>query len=131
MLAPDLTRSDAVDFARHIPLNDEPAWEAAVDLVRGPFLDGFALPSSTEFDSWQSLMQQQVERHTLAALSRLVTAKTAAAARATLDPKQQQLPDEVDEVLGTTVATWDTNDENSAQSYLETAVQLAQQYGYL
>ncbi len=79
-LNPDLIRSDAVDFTRHMAANDEPAWEAAVDLVRGPFLDGFSLPSSYEFDSWLSIMQQQIERHYLAALSRLVTSKTAAAA---------------------------------------------------
>jgi DNA-binding SARP family transcriptional activator len=79
LLNPDLVTSDAVDFSRHIAVNDESAWEASVALVRGPFLDGFALPTSYEFDSWLSTRQQQYERHYLTALSRLVTAKKAVA----------------------------------------------------
>ncbi len=54
-----------------------------------------------------------------------------AAARAMLDSKQQQLPDEVDEVLGAAAAAWEACDETAAQSSLATAVKLAQQYGYL
>ncbi len=79
LLNPELAKSDALDFARHIAMDDESAWETAVNLVRGPFLDGFALPGSHEFDGWLFAMQQQIERRYLAALSKLVTAKTAVA----------------------------------------------------
>ena len=60
LLNSDLATSDSVEFARHIALNDESAWEAAVGLVHGPFLEGFALPSSPEFDMWLLTMQQQL-----------------------------------------------------------------------
>jgi predicted DCC family thiol-disulfide oxidoreductase YuxK len=58
-------------------------------------------------------------------------ADAVAAARAMLDSKQQQLPDEVDEVLEMAVAVWQSNDETTARSRLETAAELAAQYGYL
>ena len=43
--------------------------------MRGPFLDGFALPDNIEFDSWLSARRQQQERAYLILLSRLVAEK--------------------------------------------------------
>ncbi len=79
LLNPELTTSDTLDFSQHIAINDESAWEAAAALVRGPFLDGFALSGSYEFDNWLSTFQQKIERRYLTALSNLVAAKSAAA----------------------------------------------------
>ena len=58
-------------------------------------------------------------------------ADAAAAAQSMLDPEQQQLADEVEEALGTAVEAWEAKDETAARSYLETAVDLASQIGYL
>ena len=77
LLNQDLSAVDAVDFVRLSTEDNHLAWETAVDLVRGPFLDGFALPGSSEYDRWLSLMQQQFEQQHLGLLSKLVAAKTA------------------------------------------------------
>jgi hypothetical protein len=58
-------------------------------------------------------------------------ADAVAAARAMLHPKQQLLPDEIDEVLESAVAAWDAGDEAAADDFLKTAVELATQHGYL
>jgi predicted ATPase/DNA-binding SARP family transcriptional activator len=44
----------------------------AVQLYKGPFLHGFSLPASTEFDAWVSQEQQHWERRYLDALAALV-----------------------------------------------------------
>ncbi|MBC8163691.1 MAG: hypothetical protein H7Z42_20990 [Roseiflexaceae bacterium] len=49
----------------------------AVDLYSGPFLDGFSLPASLEFDSWAEQERRSWERRYLDALALLVDAYTA------------------------------------------------------
>ncbi len=44
----------------------------AVDLYRGPFLDGFLLPNCTEFEHWVSTVQSTFERFYLEALDSLI-----------------------------------------------------------
>jgi DNA-binding SARP family transcriptional activator len=51
--------------------------ERAVDLYRGPFLDGFYLPGCMEFEHWMSQECIALEKIYLDALSRLVEAKAA------------------------------------------------------
>lgn len=46
--------------------------EHAVGLVRGPFLEGFSLPDSEEFEDWQRSVEQEVERSLESTLRRLV-----------------------------------------------------------
>jgi hypothetical protein len=58
-------------------------------------------------------------------------AEAVAAARAMLHPKQQLLPDEIDNVLKSAVTAWDAGDEAAAGDFLKTAVELATQLGYL
>ena len=53
------------------------------------------------------------------------------AARAMLDPGQQQLPTEVEDLLSSAVYAWGANNETVAQSHLESTAQLASLYGYL
>ena len=50
---------------------------------------------------------------------------------ASLDLKPVHLADDLDGGLNRAISAWEANDEITAQSYLATAVQLAQQYGYL
>jgi DNA-binding SARP family transcriptional activator/tetratricopeptide (TPR) repeat protein len=78
-LVSDLAKSDALAFASLVGAGTESALEEAVALVRGPFLDGFALPESSEFDLWLTTMQQHYERQYLAVLAELVALKAAAA----------------------------------------------------
>jgi len=51
--------------------------QQAVNLRRGPFLAGFSLPGSPEFEAWASLEGQVWERKYLEALSGLIEAYTA------------------------------------------------------
>ncbi|UCG22855.1 MAG: AAA family ATPase [Chloroflexota bacterium] len=74
-LSPQLATSDAFAFFRFAAQEDGRAWEEAVSLVGGPFLDGVALSESPDFDSWQTAMQQRVEREYLRMLTRLVSSK--------------------------------------------------------
>jgi predicted ATPase/DNA-binding SARP family transcriptional activator len=48
------------------------ALQEAVDLARGPFLEGFALSGSPEFEEWAAQERQSWERRTQAALAALV-----------------------------------------------------------
>lgn len=48
------------------------ALQQAIDLYRGPFLAGFSLPGSPEFETWASLERQVWERQYLEALSALM-----------------------------------------------------------
>jgi DNA-binding SARP family transcriptional activator len=73
-----------------------PALRAATDLVRGPFLAGFSLRDSPEFDDWRATRATAVDRTVGALLDRLATAaeaagdlvaaRAAAARRIDLDP---------------------------------------------
>jgi DNA-binding SARP family transcriptional activator/tetratricopeptide (TPR) repeat protein len=47
------------------------AWEEAVDLYRGPFLDGFHVSGSVEFEEWAGIERQRLERACARALERL------------------------------------------------------------
>ena len=47
-------------------------WEEALALYRGEFMDGFSLPDSPEFEQWQLQNREQLKRHALETLQRLV-----------------------------------------------------------
>lgn len=64
---PDLIQLDPA----HIQ-TDTVAFANAVDLYTGPFLDGFSLPASAEFDSWVIQERQSWARRYLDALTILV-----------------------------------------------------------
>lgn len=49
-------------------------WEAAVDLYRGDFMDGFSLADSPAFDEWVLLNREHEKRRLLETLGRLVDA---------------------------------------------------------
>ncbi len=76
-LSPRRVWSDALAFER---LCDPPrgegrapdALQRAVDLYRGPFLAGFSLPGSPEFEAWAALERQVWERRYLETLSALI-----------------------------------------------------------
>lgn len=90
--APDLVvaHEDQIDLRRHCLWTDtqafadlHAAWSArgdiaclrqAEDLCRGPFLDGFYLPDSPEFDAWLSLERERWTRLALQTLSALIDA---------------------------------------------------------
>ena len=74
-LNPDLSGSDVLTFAELAHSADMALWEEAVTLYRGPFLSGFSLSNSREFDAWQSQQQYAFERRFLAALNKLIAAK--------------------------------------------------------
>jgi predicted ATPase/DNA-binding SARP family transcriptional activator len=64
----------------------------AVRQYRGPFLDGFALPDSAEFEAWATLERQSWERRYLDALAVLVDGYAAAGAyQEAIDAAQQAL----------------------------------------
>ncbi|MDF1503502.1 BTAD domain-containing putative transcriptional regulator, partial [Roseisolibacter sp. H3M3-2] len=46
----------------------------AAALYQGPFLDGFYLPGSTEFEQWSSMQRQRLEDRAVGALDRLARA---------------------------------------------------------
>lgn len=54
-----------------------------------------------------------------------------AAARAMLDPNQQQLPDEVEDVLETVISAWEAGQVTAVQDHLGTAVEIAARFGFL
>ena len=94
ILDPDRVWSDTVAFEQlcatpdgEIRLLQEGgflnALQQAVDLYRGPFLAGFSLSSSPEFEAWASLEQQVLERRYLETLSALIEDY---AARSEYDP---------------------------------------------
>ncbi|MGZ8491941.1 MAG: AfsR/SARP family transcriptional regulator, partial [Gemmatirosa sp.] len=60
--------------------------ERAVGLYQGPFLDGFFLPGSAEFEQWASSHRQRLEDRVAGALERLArTAEESGELRAALD----------------------------------------------
>jgi DNA-binding SARP family transcriptional activator len=75
-LDPARVESDTAQFARLCAFDDVAAWEKAVALYGGRYLDGFSLPDSSEFDQWLGQAQRRHERDYLGALRRLTTAKT-------------------------------------------------------
>jgi DNA-binding SARP family transcriptional activator len=66
---------DVVDFNAALARGDE---RAAVGLYGGPFLDGFFLKGSPEFDQWAAEARARFARACLAALEALAEAATAA-----------------------------------------------------
>ena len=69
-LDPDHTWSDTAAFEQ---LSAQPGHlKQAVDLYRGPFLDGFSLSQSPEFEIWAALERQTWERRYLEALAALI-----------------------------------------------------------
>jgi DNA-binding SARP family transcriptional activator len=54
------------------PAGHTEALRQTIDLYRGPFLAGFSLPTSPEFEAWAALEQSSWERHYLEALAALV-----------------------------------------------------------
>ena len=75
-LDPDRTWSDTVLFERLCtasgPVARAEVLQQAVDLYRGPFLSGFSLPSSPEFEMWVTAQRQTWERRYLETLAVLV-----------------------------------------------------------
>jgi tetratricopeptide (TPR) repeat protein len=53
------------------------------------------------------------------------------AAEAMLDPLQQRLPDKLDTALESAVYSWNQQDDENTRQFLEQAVQLAKERGYL
>ncbi len=76
----DLVWSDTAEFVRLTARADPPArdqvLQQAVNLSRGPFLDGFALPDCPEFEAWIDAERRTWERRTLDTLAALVEAYT-------------------------------------------------------
>ncbi len=75
-LEPDRIWSDAVAFERLCETSNgqerTEALQQAVDLYRGPFLDGFSLPGNAEIDAWASSERRGFERLYLQAASALI-----------------------------------------------------------
>jgi predicted ATPase/DNA-binding SARP family transcriptional activator len=76
-----LAWADTVAYERLIataaPRERAKALQQAADLVRGPFMDGFALPDRPEFDDWAAQERQIWERRTLETLAALIEHHTA------------------------------------------------------
>lgn len=64
--------ADVADF--EIAVDAEP--QAALTLYRGPFLDGFFLPGSAEFEQWASAQRARLEAEALRAVERLAESAT-------------------------------------------------------
>lgn len=83
-LNPELAWSDTASFlrlARMSPASDRPAaLTAALDLHRGPLLDGFALADCPEFEAWLDSERQVWERRVDETLAALIEAHTVARA---------------------------------------------------
>lgn len=76
-LDPALTWSDAAAFERLRTVGTPDALQQAVDLYRGPFLSGFSLGSSPEFESWAVSERQALEHRYLVALATLLEERMA------------------------------------------------------
>src|SRR5262245_2827703 len=81
-LNPQAVWSDTTAFARLIGTVDRQrrpaALTEALDLYRGPFLDGFALPDCPEFEVWLDLERSAWERRVDDVLTAVVEAATVA-----------------------------------------------------
>jgi DNA-binding SARP family transcriptional activator len=77
-LDPDLAWSDtgALEQLRTAQQPPGAARQQTVDLYRGPFLDGFSLPDSPEYETWMMLERQTWERRYLEALAILIDEAT-------------------------------------------------------
>jgi DNA-binding SARP family transcriptional activator len=80
-LDPHRVWSDAAAFIR-LRATPEPqrptkAHQQALDLYRGPFLTGFSLPNSPEFEAWVAMERQSLERLYLEALVSMIEEQTA------------------------------------------------------
>ena len=73
-LNPDVIGTDVGEFEDAL---DAGAWEAAVRLYTGPFLDGFFLRDAPEFERWADDQRLRLEKRCLEAIRTL--ARTAAA----------------------------------------------------
>jgi predicted ATPase/DNA-binding SARP family transcriptional activator len=84
LLDPSQVQSDTVAFAQAIALAVRRAelepLAAAVNLYAGPFLHGFSLPASVEFDAWVTQERQHWERRYLDSLATLVDGYAASGA---------------------------------------------------
>jgi serine/threonine-protein kinase len=75
--------SDVQEFEAALAEDD---LERAVALYQGPFLDGFFLPGSSEFEQWASTQRQRLEDRVVGALERLArTAEEAGELRAAME----------------------------------------------
>ena len=73
-LNPDAISSDAADFEDALDRGD---FEAAVGLYRGPFLDGFHVADSVEFETWAAAERSRLAGRYGDALTRLAVASDA------------------------------------------------------
>lgn len=74
-LDPRRVVSDTVAFIRAL---EQPggSLQPAVDFYRGPFLDGFSMPDSPEFEMWAGFERETLQRSYLEALVELIEART-------------------------------------------------------
>ena len=77
-LADDGVRVDLAELERLARSDGRRSLAAAADLARGPFLAGFNLRDSVDFDDWRAGRAVAVERTVLGVLDRLATANQAA-----------------------------------------------------
>lgn len=72
LLQPQFVWSDSANFLRLVGIRQEPLTisdaEKAVALYRGPFLDAFALDSSSEYEAWVTIQRAMLEKLYLSAL---------------------------------------------------------------
>ncbi len=113
LLNPDRLQTDTVAFADALTLATQGGTlTALVDAVQrytGPFLDGFSLPASAEFDAWATQERQTWERRYLDASALLVheyaergayaEAIAAAQQALTIDPLAEVVASPVDQPL--------------------------------
>ncbi len=76
-LDPERTWSDVASFERLRSVGTAEALQQAVDLFRGPFLSGFSLGGSPEFESWAISEGQALEHSYLATLATLLEERMA------------------------------------------------------
>jgi DNA-binding SARP family transcriptional activator len=77
-LADDGVRIDISELERLARSDGRRSLAAAADLARGPFLAGFNLRDSADFDDWRAARAVAVERTVLSVLDRLAVANQAA-----------------------------------------------------
>lgn len=78
-LDPERLPSDVAAFRDALDVED---WERATRLYDGPFLDGFHLPNSGEFERWLDAERDELARRYAAALEALAEERAAAGDRA-------------------------------------------------
>lgn len=65
-------RVDAQGFRAAVEAGE---WDRALELYRGPFLDGFYLPDTPEFEDWQARMRARLARLARRAFSRVIESR--------------------------------------------------------